>query len=260
MFGEIPMNPKVTELIKRDDILQLIDDGNISGVLSEIEKECSWYNREEVYKLFISCGMISQEMISYLVRENIYEPMSLKQFDVDDKNGKVTLVWRFYSDQSEELDPEIVKFTNDLRTYVEKTFPEYKISKLIHNKKSFYVYAGRSNYYEDVRLVLTVPVVKETVDPKLYIKNLVTQLKFDTKCLQATGARIQWNGDTAWANTVKRGADYCLRIYEDEMSDKSYREIETEIRNFIDKNKLTRSYVKTGDPVFRIYAHIESYP
>lgn len=253
------MNPMVAKLIKRDDILQLIDEGNISGVLSEIEKEYPWYDREEVYKLIISCGMISQEMISYVVRENIYEPASLKQFDVDDKNGKVTLVWRFYSVQGEKLDPEIVKFTNDLRTYVEKTFPEYKISKLIHNKKSFYVYIGHSNYYEDVRLVLMVPVRKETVDPKLYIKKLVTQLKFDTKVLQSTGARIQRNGDTAWANTVKRGTDYCLRIYEDEMSDKSYIEIETEIRNFIYKNKLTRSYVKTGDPSFRIYAHIERY-
>lgn len=255
------MNPKVVEIIKRDDILQLIDERNVSAVLSEIEKECPWYNREEVYKLFISCGMISQEMISYLVRENIQEPAGLKQFDVTDKNGKVTLVWRFNSDRDEELDPEIVKFTDDLRTYVEKTFPEYKISKLVHNKKSFYVYAGYSNYYEDVRLVLTVPVTKETVDPKLYIKKLVTQLKFDKKCLQSTGAIIEWNGETALANTVKRGTNYCLRIYEDdEMSDNSYIEIETEIRDFINKNKLKHSYIKTGDPVFRIYAYIESYP
>ena len=253
------MNPEVAKIIKRDDVLQLIDDGNISAVLSKIEKECPYYNREEIYKLFISCGMISQEMIGYLVRENVQEPESLKQFDVEDKNGKVTLVWRFYSVYGEELNPEIVEFTNELRTYVEKTFPEYKISKLIHNKKSFYVYAGRSNYYEDVRLVLTVPVMKETVDPKLYIKQLVTQLKFDTKCLQSTGAEIEWNGDTAWANTVKRGTNYCLRIYEGGMSDKSYIEIETAIRDFINKNKLKNSYVKTGEPIFRIYAYIESY-
>ena len=33
------MNPEVAKIIKRDDVLQLIDDGNISAVLSKIEKE-----------------------------------------------------------------------------------------------------------------------------------------------------------------------------------------------------------------------------
>ena len=71
------MNPEVAKIIKRDNVLQLIDDGNITAVLSKIEKECPYYNREEIYKLFISCGMISQEMIGYLVRETFKNQRAL---------------------------------------------------------------------------------------------------------------------------------------------------------------------------------------
>lgn len=97
------------------------------------------------------------------------------------------------------------------------------------------------------------------VDPKQHIKQLISYLKWPSDCLQATGGLLE-DSILFFADTVKRGSYYCLRI----SARSSYKgadafdTIKSKIQKFIDENDLSRSYIDTKLHHNHLYVYIQS--
>lgn len=207
---------------------------------------------------------ITQDEIPDIIDKNVAIPEDkwgfgslLHDFKCADRDGKLTMVWRLKSESGydlNELTPKIVEFVESLRNFVTTKLPQYKIQKLVHNKKEFYRMNGRYNYYEDVRLVLSVPDMRTIVDPKLHVKDLVAHMSWPTKCLQARGDVANWDGVKLWIDTVKRSDSYCLRISTTD-ADKSNQlfNLETYIDDYLTKNKLDHSCTSRNGKSLYVY-------